>query len=188
MNGEERQRTAAGAVPREFRRELYRITEEQLLPSHVEAIARLRGSYPHSISFVEDGTIGPHGYNCFMYALSLRHLSQNLVDIATRVEAAHPGSDFVVELLDTCYLQEIGHAEARDGSVLIYFEARVPRHAGVFRQDGFVISKWGLGHVWRHPIFEVPSYYGDEVRFFHSLFQTMSFDSLFPMSNVSLAK
>jgi hypothetical protein len=29
-----------------------------------------------------------------------------------------------------------------------------------------VIPKWGLGHVWQHPTFEVPESYGDVIRTF----------------------
>jgi hypothetical protein len=149
------------------RHELSRITADgTLLQTHARAIARLSEHHPHSISFVEDGNAGAHGYNCFMYSLGVRQLPPRLVRLAKQVEEAFPGSAFVVELLEGCHLQEVDEAGAHAGCVVIYFENGLPEHAGIVEQGGFVVSKWGRGHLYRHRLFEVPSIYGDNVRFF----------------------
>ena len=122
-----------------------------MLQVHARAIARLSERYPHSISVVENGNVGAaHGYNCFMYALGVRQLPAPLVQVAERVEEAFPGSAFVVELLEGRYLREVDEADAHVGSVVIYFENGLPEHAGIVGEDGFVVSKWGKGHLYRH--------------------------------------
>jgi hypothetical protein len=39
-------------------------------------------------------------------------------------------------------------------------------HVGRFFPDGRVVSKWGYGHVYQHDVDCVPTWYGQEVRFF----------------------
>jgi hypothetical protein len=46
-----------------------------------------------------------------------------------------------------------------NGSVLLYYDGSVLKHAGVLR-GGRVTSKWGDGHLWEHNVWEVPSSYG----------------------------
>jgi hypothetical protein len=152
-----------------MRHELSQITADgTLLQTHAPAIARLSERHPHSISVVEDDNAGAHGYNCFMYALGVRQLPPPLVRVAQQVEEAFPGSAFVVELLEGGRLREVEEAAAHAGCVVIYFENGLPEHAGIVQQHGFVVSKWGKGHLYRHRLFEVPSIYGDNVRFFEA--------------------
>jgi hypothetical protein len=35
--------------------------------------------------------------------------------------------------------------------------------------NGEVISKWGIGHLYQHQLFEVPESYGSKLRFFTRL-------------------
>jgi hypothetical protein len=42
---------------------------------------------------------------------------------------------------------------------------RQTAHVGLVDGDR-IRSKWGIGHVWRHPRFEVPERYGDLILFF----------------------
>jgi hypothetical protein len=49
-------------------------------------------------------------------------------------------------------LQEIAAVDARDGDIIVYFDGEgLPKHAGVF-QGGAIVSKGGLGHLWRHTV------------------------------------
>jgi hypothetical protein len=89
-------------VSQELRRELSRISDGPLA-DHTSAIRQLTARHPHSIAFVEAGSLDLPGCNCFMYALDLRQLPDELVQIVRRVQQAHPGLDwfngFVVDLL-----------------------------------------------------------------------------------------
>lgn len=79
-------------------------------------------------------------------------------------------------LLDRGLLVEVSQAEAREGDLVFYLsnDGRF-KHAGLCRAEGRVISKWGIGHLYEHGVFEVPDSYGNKVRFFRSL----SYDEAF---------
>jgi len=62
----------------------------------------------------------------------------------------------------------VGRIECGDGDVVVYFSNAVPKHAAKMNGSR-VVSKWGLGHLWEHGLFEVPSIFGDDVRFFKRL-------------------
>ena len=131
-------------------------------------IAELAKRHPHAIAFVSDATEQPHGYNCFMYALGLAVLPEHLQAFAQRHDGAFPSAAFVARLVDAG-LQRIDISEAGEGDLVLYFDATdAPKHAGIV-QSPFVVSKWGAGHIWKHPVFEVPASYGVEVRLYRRL-------------------
>jgi hypothetical protein len=80
-------------------------------------------------------------------------------------------------LLDKGLLAEVTVADARDGDLVFYFgdDGRF-KHAGVCRDNGQVVSKWGIGHLHRHRLFEVPESYGTKVRFFTKLLYEEAFE------------
>ena len=51
------------------------------------------------------------------------------------------------------------------GSVIVYFSDGRPVHAGRYQNDR-VTSRWGIGYLWEHGIWEVPSSYGDQYQLF----------------------
>lgn len=152
---------------RDLRSELQRITETSGFNQEGD-ITTLGMTHPHSISLVAASTEYPHGYNCFMYALGLAVLPDRLAALAREHEDAFPSARFVARLVEKG-LQEIPAAEADDGDLALYFDqAENPSHSGVL-QDGFVMSKWGAGHIWKHLLFEIPSSYGVRVRFYRRI-------------------
>ena len=79
-------------------------------------------------------------------------------------------SAFAHWLIDNGLLEEISQAEAQRSDLVFYFGADGRfKHAGLIAGDGRVISKWGVGHLYEHGLFEVPDSYGTEVRFFRAL-------------------
>jgi cell wall-associated NlpC family hydrolase len=73
-------------------------------------------------------------------------------------------------LLDRSFLREARQEEARKGDLVFYFNdnGRVS-HAGVIVGNNRVESKWGVGHLYQHALFEVPESYGTKVRLFRKL-------------------
>ena len=59
---------------------------------------------------------------------------------------------------------EVTHPQTND--LVIYFNEGRPNHLGRFTDNNSVKSKWGRGHIFQHPLDAVPSFYGNEVRFF----------------------
>jgi len=58
--------------------------------------------------------------------------------------------------------------EPLSGDLVIYYQdiEKSPKHFGVVRGPGLIESKFGYAHVYRHPLFAVPTFYGDIVRYY----------------------
>ena len=124
---------------------------------HRERIEGLRADYPHTIEWVEAGDTRIH---CYEYALGI------CPEIVKEVTIVFPCilNEFVNSAMMS-FLEEIEESEVSNGSLIIYFNRRELKHAG-YKQDGWVISKWGSNPVYKHGIPEVPTTYGNEVGFF----------------------
>ncbi len=132
----------------------------------VGAVAALAGRHPHGIRLLQEvpATLeGPARYNCFMFALGLAPPPVAVHVVMHQAPDTYPGADFVRWLVTTSRLTPA--AGPLDGAVVVYFDGEGPRHAGLLDGDD-VVSKWGLGHLWRHGCWEVPRAYGDTVRLF----------------------
>jgi len=57
-------------------------------------------------------------------------------------------------------------SDPQNKDLVIYFNESWPKHLARYADDNNVRSKWGGGHIFQHPLEVVPSFYGDEVRFF----------------------
>jgi len=136
---------------------------------HVARIAELINVHQHSIqlaSATDTPTVPPDKYTCFMHAFDLV-ASQPVIEIAEAFNETYPNGAFVAYLVDH-YLFEVSHEEAKPGDIVVYACDIKIAHAGRF-SDWKVISKWGTGLLWEHAVAEVPSKYGNDVRFFHAL-------------------
>ena len=133
-------------------------------------IEGLKDSFRHSISPVAEAIPGreeTYRYTCFQHAFELMDPPADIVRIATRYPHVYPSADFVKYMIREA-LTEVSPSEVESGNVVVYAHAGRIRHAG--KVDGeSIVSKWGVGHLWRHPVFEVPTRYGASVRFFRSL-------------------
>ncbi len=137
---------------------------------HVQEIEDIRRLYPHDIHVVEEGPkefTHDWNFNCYFHTFGLHRDEEVKHEIKTNRRCWMHDS-FVGYLLEEQFLQEVSQKEARDGDIAIYLEECTPpnpKHAGIIEGD-LIISKWGTGHVWRHPLLEIPSIYGDRVKFF----------------------
>ena len=86
-----------------------------------------------------------------------------------RLGRVFAGADFARWLIEQGTLADVSQAEAQDGDLVFYFSEGTFKHVGLWRPNGRVLSKWGVGHLFDHELFEVPMSYGSEVRFFKRL-------------------
>ncbi len=129
---------------------------------HPDAVRQLRADFDHSIDCLE---IEFAPYNCFAYALDVVDSETILEILRADLQAACPvdvkfGTEFMEHLIEREILR-------RDdvGSVIVYFSDGRPVHAGRYQNDR-VTSKWGIGCLWEHGIWEVPSSHGDQYQLF----------------------
>jgi hypothetical protein len=153
-----------------LRDELQEITDryaDDRVAEQILRIAKLNPRFSHTISLLQ--AVMPDKpetfqFNCYQYSFALRK-----VESVTRIMQEHwlsPRREFGRFLLDT-RLQGIPANEAQDGDHIIYEDPEIV-HAGIVR-EGRIESKWGLGHLWHHGVFEVPWRYGTHVRYFRRL-------------------
>lgn len=135
---------------------------------HPARIGRLGTVYQHGIKLVlatATPTTPTDKYTCFMHAFGLVD-SRAVIEIARTFKETYPTGAFVAYLIDR-HLSEISHEKTQNGDIVVYSCAAGIAHAGKFI-SGKVISKRGTGLLWEHAVAEVPSKYGDNVRFFHA--------------------
>lgn len=142
---------------------------------HVDEVEHLKRRFRHTIRVVEvvqDARPGPGQFTCFMHALELSSPPPLMTRIMERFDL-YPGAEFVGSWIRRGQLQET--AEPGDRDIALYFDDDVPKHAGKIRGE-VILSKWGLGHVWQHAPFEVPSSYGSVIRTFKRVESNASAD------------
>jgi hypothetical protein len=125
-------------------------------PAAIEELAR---EFAHSICLVDDEF--DRGYNCYTFALGL--VDNDRVYEILRKDAGldgfadiKVGVEYVVRLIKDGVL-----IRDDDGPVVLYLEDDIPVHAGIV-DEGRIQSKWGIGHLWEHDLWEVPRSYGDK--------------------------
>jgi hypothetical protein len=157
-----------GLVDPRLREALDRISQSRgaAVGRQISQADSLREQFGHSIAIcqaVEDAVPSDGQFNCFMHALEMSVPPPLVLKILKRFDTVYPGAEFVAVLVQQRLLVEL--AELEDDAILIYFRDSWPKHAGKAK-GRMVISKWGLGHLWRHRLFELPASYGPEVRVF----------------------
>ena len=127
----------------------------------------LRKEFAHHISLKQkfDRDVEKQ-YTCFMHGFHVFY-SEEVKSILRTNHKIIFGTEFVQGLIDRNIL-----LPNKNGLLVIYFRNGNPVHAGKFLpQKNRVASKWGIGHLWEHDIWEVPAFYGDRNEFFNLLEQ-----------------
>ncbi len=152
-----------------LRSELQAITQKH--PTvHPLLVDELKKRYPHSISIVCDSQGQPLRVlaSCYEHAFELTQFEGyediSLCDYQEGLDRFIANSVFVRHLMEQGILRE--HSVPLEGALVLYFDNDKPVHAGLMKSASRVSSKWGSGHLWEHELWEVPSSYGDDVRFF----------------------
>ena len=146
-----------------LRERLDLITEAPDTEHHPERIEALRTEHPHSVHPMTMRHSNLE-FNCVMYALGVES-DQFLINLISRCPYdVHLNTTFARLLIDAGYLEECSVA---DGATLVaYFKGNKIEHIGRLTAGNRVASKWGIGHLYEHDLMEVPSSYGDTIRFF----------------------
>ena len=94
-----------------------------------------------------------------MYALDLQN-DQRYLELRKIIDPnIHADTSFLNYLIDEGAL-----LLDSSGNLLTYSNELKITHIGKIDILGRVISKWGIGHLYEHAIYEVPISYGDQVR------------------------
>ena len=151
------------------------MTDEPNVQLHTILLQQLTDEYPNSVCILAS----PHPidrYTCLMYVFDFTEKPE-YIDIARYPGFnVYAGANFVYWLIDRRFLTEISEVNARTGDLLMYFNGCDFKHVGILRESKRVISKWGIGHLYEHGLWEVPLSYGTTLRFFRSITYERAFD------------
>ncbi len=151
-----------------IREKLQLITEVQDASKHPALLADLTGECPNSIRITES----PHPidrYTCLMHVLEFTEKPEYVAIARYGLRRIFAGTDFAHWLVERGHLVEVSQTEAQEGDLVLYFKDGQFKHAGLWQSDDRVLSKWGVGHLYDHEIFEIPMSYGTEVKFYNRL-------------------
>lgn len=112
-------------------------------------------------------------FNCVMYALDLVGMFED--------PSGRPFGRFYADTEFLLVLVKAGHLVANDeteGAVVTWSHDGILKHVGLVKSPGQAVSKWGIGHLYEHGYFEVPTSYGSEVAFFKPLSSDHAFELL----------
>jgi hypothetical protein len=141
---------------------LQKITDESNVKLHPTAISELDN---HSIESLESA-YPIENYTCVMDALQLVGNRQYEEIARCAYDNVFAGRKFITFLLSNFSLKELDCSEAGPNDLIIYFQGGNFQHIGNLVNSFKVRSKWGSGGLYLHGIWEVPSSYGSEVKYF----------------------
>jgi len=154
-----------------LRRLISSVTQTSDPRDHEHGIKILKEKAAHGIVLLENGN---ETVNCFMFAFGLVPW-QSAIDV--RYYAAHPDTwldhdcliGFIDHLKRERHLEPVAIVDADQGDVVVYYEENKPVHAAMIELNDRLVSKWGVGNVWQHALWEVPEAYGSSAEVFRQL-------------------
>lgn len=147
---------------KDFRKKIEEAT--QGIPrKHPENIASLFKDYPYSIMLQSNPNYIDSTTDCFLFVFQGKIPDKLVEKIRNFYEDTSTRVDYFHQLLDDGFIELHTSRKAND-EVVVYFNDGVPAHFGKLEND-LVISKWGIGLIWKHKLFEVPLSYGDTVKY-----------------------
>lgn len=147
----------------EFRNKLEQVAKG--IPSkHPQRIDSLSKDYSHSIIVQGNPNFMDTTTDCFMYVFKDKlpdKLRETIYKVSENSQDNH--RDIFQELLENDFI-ELHDTKMTEDTVIVYFDNGVAKHFGII-VNGEIISKWGKGLIWKHPVFEVPISYGNIVMY-----------------------
>lgn len=136
--------------------------EQLLISEQTKAIERL------GVKSVSEPDKWQH-MNCFAYALGLGEWPQyaGYVEPPPKGPGIFANSAFINYLFQKAALHPAEEMES--GSIALYFDGVQARHAGIVLRQDVICSRWGNIATFEHCLWEVPSSYGADVRYYQAL-------------------
>jgi hypothetical protein len=157
-----------------LRTALSQITQSAPVQQHAALLADLHQQFQHSICPLE--SIEPiESYTCAVYSFHLVADPTYTLVASSGQGGTFAGKEFVEWIIQQGMLVPVTEIEAISGDLIVYFEGDDFCHVGRLARAGRVVSKWGVGLLVEHAIWEVPLSYGSRVANFRGLTPDESF-------------
>ena len=142
---------------------LNQITGELDIQKHPALLEELRAKNRHAIEIVELAD-PDEDFNCVMFALDL---IGSIVPTCSPLGRYYMNTEFMQHLIYKSYVTPISSPEV--GALVVYTRDEKISHVGVVQENGQVRSKWGVGHLYDHDVWEVPVSFGSDIRYFRGM-------------------
>lgn len=152
-----------------LRHALQAMTEETDGARHPELLRKLSREHPNTITILE--SLHPlHRYTCFVHALGFTEKPQYVLIAQNGFNSVYASPEFAHWLFNQGRLTEVTESDLVPNDLAFYTstDGRF-RHAAIFFGSDRFQSKWGLGYLFEHRLFEIPNSYGNSARFFRGL-------------------
>jgi hypothetical protein len=114
-------------------------------------------------------------YSCAVFALGFVK-DEYYESIACGQNEAYASPEFISFLIAKGYIKLIKDKTLYDKSLIVYKDKERVRHVGINVSKGRVRSKWGLGYLYEHGVFEIPLQYGNDVEFYKNIDKELALD------------
>jgi hypothetical protein len=131
-------------------------------------LLQITTQFPNSIETLSS-KIPEYSYTCGMHAFEFESDDRYRQIASCYLPPPYAGKEFINWLIQSGSLIEIEKPDAKLGDLIIYFFNDEFAHIGRLAKADRIISKWGTGLLCNHALLEVPSSYGEIVRYFQSI-------------------
>ncbi len=152
----------------ELRDALQEMTTDTAVSRHAALLSELTRRHPNTIQ-VLPSVYPENRYTCVMHAFEFAEDPRYVCIAKLGVSQVYAGQEFMHWLIATGRLREAAKSEATEGNLVVYFDGEVFKHIGKCSAVGQVYSKWGQGLLYQHAVDEVPSTYGESVRYYEGM-------------------
>ena len=159
----------------DLRSRLTEITSNGLPNSHPRLIDQLQLDHVHGIEFVSF-PVAIERYTCAMHAFDLVEDEEYAGLVLASPAPVYASTGFVQRLIDRGVLERL--AQPQSSALVVYRLGRTVKHIGRTLSPERCESKWGIGHLYRHGLLEVPSDYGDCLEFYRAIDRDSALDEL----------
>ncbi|VFQ45923.1 hypothetical protein [Desulfoluna butyratoxydans] len=149
-----------------LRNRLQEMTDVNDVSQHPALLMQLTRDVQNSIRILESG-YPIDRYTCVMHAFDFTEKPDYTAIASFGSGRIFAGATFIDWLLARNHLIAVPHGNA--GDLVLYFSNEQFEHIGIVGDRARIISKWGTGHLYEHEALEVPSRYGDVLRFYSAL-------------------
>ena len=153
---------------RVLRQRLYNVLTEEKGKLHETKIVQLASRFPRAfIKPVHFSSQKLQAFNCFMHVLNLvDRVESNVFKQDDKTLNFFIDSSFFRKLYDADVVSKTSIDQLEPNDLVVYYKGQQKMHVGRYIAPNLVESKWGIGPLFRHGLWDVPKSYGETLKYF----------------------
>jgi len=153
---------------RVLRQRLQNILTEEQSNVHETKIVQLASRFPRAfIKPVHFSSQKHQVFNCFMHVLNLvDRVEPNVFQQNDKTFGFLINSSFFRKLYDADVVSKTSIEQLEPNDLVVYYNGQQKMHVGRYIAPNLVESKWGIGPLFRHGLWDVPESYGETLKYF----------------------